>query len=251
VLWYAHDLIVRLYGLIAVPLVLYGTYLAPLLYLLAVLTGWTGFAAAALGLGLLHFVLWLTGLTADLGPYSPGANDNASAVGTLLALAERLRQQPLQHTEVWLAFTGCEETGCDGLLAMLQQHGDRLKDALWLDFELVGIGERLVDLNREGVLHKRRIPRGIESRLRAAAARAGIPLESVDAGGLGAFTEAGALWERGFQAICVVSLRQNSSLLPEWHRLTDTPGRLQSAALGRAHELAWAVLQDEAEQETR
>jgi hypothetical protein len=218
-------------------------YITPLLYLLADLTGRAGFAYAALLFAMTHFAAWLTGVTADLGPYSPGANDNASAVGTLLALAERLRAEPLRQTEVWLAFTGCEETGCDGLLKLLEAHGEALKDALWLDFELVGIGERLVYLSSEGVLRKRTIPKEVAARLQIAAAQAGIPLQPVNAGWLGVFTESGALWEHGYRAACLVSLRQGMNSLPEWHRLSDTPEKLEAAALERAHAVAWQWLQ--------
>ena len=58
----------------------------------------------------------------------------------------------------------------------------------------------------------------------------------------GAFTENGLLLERGFRSLCLLVLRKNSSLLPEWHRLTDTAERLQPGALGLAHEFAWALL---------
>lgn len=48
-------------------------------------------------------------IEADRTPFTAGANDNASAVGLVLTLAEALVKQPLQHTRVWLACTGCEE----------------------------------------------------------------------------------------------------------------------------------------------
>lgn len=243
VFWYANDLLLRLYA-VAVPLVMYGVFIAPLLYLLADLTAWGGFAYAALIFAFAQFAAWLTGMTADLGPYSPGANDNASAVGTLLALAERLRKEPLQHTQVWLAFTSCEESGGDGLLKLLETHGEALKDALWLDFELVGIGEQLAYLCREGVLRKRSIPKEVAAGLESAAAQAGVALQPVDAGWVGVFTEAGMLWEHGYRAACLVCLREADSLLPEWHRLSDTPDRLEASALGQAHEVAWRWLQD-------
>ncbi len=50
----------------------------------------------------------------DAVPGSPGANDNAAAVGILLALQERLRQAPLRRLTVRLAFFGDEERGMLG-----------------------------------------------------------------------------------------------------------------------------------------
>jgi putative aminopeptidase FrvX len=189
---------------------------------------------------LVQFVGWFTGVTADLGPYSPGANDNASAVGSVLALAERLQQQPLQHTEVWLVFTGCEETGGDGLLHLLEVHGAELKEALFLDFELVGIGDRLVYLEREGLLHQRRIPPAVLERVQAVAEQQ--PIQAAGTAHLGVFTENAILWERGYQSLCLMLQRPETDLLPEWHRLTDVPSQLQPGALDLAHNFAWELI---------
>jgi hypothetical protein len=239
VVWYAHDWLVRAYGLVA-PLVVWGVAAAPLLYMLRVVTGWDVFGWLGLALGGLHFLGWFSGVTADLGPYSPGANDNAAAVGTVLALAERLKGEPLEHTEVRLAFTGCEETGCDGMLAFLREQGEMLKDALLIDLELPGIGERAVYLPVEGMVRRRRIPAEVERLVRQAGDAFG--LQAAPGSAAGYFTEAGAAWEHGFKAVCLVALPQGSNLMPEWHRMTDRPERLQSEALERMGELVWAVL---------
>ncbi|MEJ2266645.1 MAG: M28 family peptidase, partial [Anaerolineales bacterium] len=73
---------------------------------------WIGLVAAVMEV----FALGMS-LHADFTPFSPGANDNASGVGVVLGLAERLRGEPLAHTEVWLAFTGCEEAAAYGISA--------------------------------------------------------------------------------------------------------------------------------------
>jgi hypothetical protein len=238
---FAGDRLLRL-GMGIVPVAIYGVLAAPLLYLLAQFTQWTIFAWAALPFALVHFIAWFTGVTADLGPYSPGANDNASAVGTLLALVERMKQEPLAHTEVWLAFTGCEESGCDGMRAFLDEYGAALKDALFIDFELVGIGERLAYLQSEGMLRKQSIPPPVE-RLALRVGQDFGGLFPIKAAAFGAFTENGVLLEKGFCSLCLMVLRQDSTLLPEWHRLTDRPDRLQVEALDLAHRFAWALLQ--------
>ena len=239
VIWYANDWLVKAYSLVS-PLVVWGVAAAPLLYALQAVSGWAVFGWLGAGLGVLHFLGWFSGVTADLGPYSPGANDNAAAVGTALALAERLKAEPLAHTEVWLAFTGCEETGCEGMLALLREQGEALKEALFIDMELPGIGERLVYLPVEGVVRQRHIPAEVERLIKEAGQDFG--LQAAPGSAAGYFTEAGAAWEHGFKAACLVTLPQGSNLLPEWHRLTDRAERLQPEALGRMGELAWAVL---------
>ena len=239
VVWYASDWLVRAYGLVS-PVVVWGVAAAPLLYTAWAAVDWPVFGWVGLAFGVLHFLGWFTGVTADLGPYSPGANDNAAAVGVLLALAERLTTEPLEHTEVWLAFTGCEETGCDGMLALLGKYGDALKDALFIDLELPGIGERLAYLPVEGVVRRKHIPQEVERLVCQVGERFG--LEAAPGSAAGYFTEAGAAWEHGYQAVCLVSLPRGSNLLPEWHRLTDRPERLQPEALARMGELAWGLL---------
>jgi hypothetical protein len=237
---FASDLLIRVSRVI-VPLALYGVLAAPLLYLLAGLTQLMVFSYFGLLFALIHFLAWFTGATADLGPYSPGANDNASAVGTLLALAERLQQEPFAQTEVWLVFTGCEESGCDGMRAFLDEYGEKLKEAFFLDFELVGIGERLGYLQSEGLLRKQHIPASVESQAQEIGQAFG-GMQPLSFSAFGAFTENGLLLDRGFRSLCLLVLRKDSSLLPEWHRLTDTADGLQPAALGLAHDFAWELI---------
>lgn len=238
---FASDFLLKVSRVI-VPVAIYGVWVAPLLYLLAGVTQVMIFAYAGLFLGLVHFLGWFTGATADLGPYSPGANDNASAVGTLLALAERLQQEPLCHTETWLAFTGCEESGCDGMRVFLDEYEEELKEAFFLDFELVGIGERLGYLQSEGILHTQHIPASVEGLAQEVGQNFG-GLQPLKAAAFGAFTENGLLLGRGFRSLCLLVLRKDSGLLPEWHRLTDTAEQLQPAALDLAHRFAWKLLQ--------
>ena len=239
VFWYASDWLVRIYAA-ATPVLVWGVAGAPLLYVLAVVTGWQVFGWLGLALGVLHFLGWFTGVTADLGPYSPGANDNAAAVGVVLSLAERLKEAPLEQTEVWLAFTGCEETGCGGMLSLLREHGEVLKEALFIDLELTGIGNRLVYLEAEGVVRKRRIPAEVEELVKKAGEKFG--LKAAPGSAAGYFTEGGAAWEHGFKAVCLLTMIEGTNSLPEWHRLTDTPERLEVEALGRMGEMVWEVL---------
>ncbi len=243
--WFAHDRLVKAYAVLS-PIAIYGLFLSPLLYALSLLPALALLRWAALVPALLHFLAWFTGITADLGPYSPGANDNASAVGTIIALAERLRHSPLKNTEIWLAFTGCEETGCDGMSALLAAHGDALRQAdlpaLFIDFELVGIGTRLVYLQSEGLARPRRIELELEKLVR----EVGKPFNILprQAAAVGVFTESGVLWENGFKrSFCLLAQRPASTLLPEWHRLTDQPTRLEYASFSQVHRFAWELLQ--------
>jgi aminopeptidase YwaD len=86
---------------------------------------------------------------ADTVPPSPGADDNASGVGALVALARALATGPAPRCDVWLVATGAEERpytgqpdhlGASALVARLRRT-DRLKDVrLALSLDEVGRG---------------------------------------------------------------------------------------------------------------
>jgi len=88
---------------------------------------------------------------ADTVPPSPGAHDNASGVGTLVALARSLATDPEPACDVWLVATGSEERpytktpdhlGASALVTRLQKM-NRLKDVkLALSLDEVGRGSR-------------------------------------------------------------------------------------------------------------
>ena len=240
VFWFASDFMVRLFTPIAIT-AMFGIYLAIPVYGLAALTHWPFFGWLGIFLALLHFIAWFTGVTADLGQYSPGANDNASAVGTVLALAERIKAQPLKNTEVWLAFTGCEETSGDGILALIGEYGTSLKEALFLDFEMVGIGDEVSYIRQEGNIKRLTIPEETEAFIKKVGEQDGLKIAEGPL--VGAATECSILWKYGYRAVCLVAHRKGSNVLPEWHRLTDTPDHLEVGSLERVHKLAWEVLQ--------
>jgi len=79
----------------------------------------------------------------DAVPGSPGANDNAAAVGILLQLLERVAQAPPSRVRVRFLFTGAEELGYLGARAYVG--ATALGDVAGvLSLELCGIGDSLV-----------------------------------------------------------------------------------------------------------
>jgi hypothetical protein len=77
-------------------------------------------------------------LHAESTPFTAGANDNASAVGIVLALAEEFVSQPLQHTRVYAVCTGCEEVQHYGMIDFYKRHLAELKNPTALVFEMLG-----------------------------------------------------------------------------------------------------------------
>jgi Zn-dependent M28 family amino/carboxypeptidase len=85
----------------------------------------------------------------DAVPGSPGANDNAAAVGILLHLLEGMIRRPPSGLRVRFLFTACEELGYLGARAYVKDHASAgLVGALSL--ELCGIGDALAVWDVDG-----------------------------------------------------------------------------------------------------
>jgi Peptidase family M28 len=94
------------------PPIMWPTIAGPLFTALGGLTG----SRKLLGAGVV-FGAGTAAAMADIGrsPVSPGASDNLSAVGVLLAVAEALRSEPLDGVRVLLVSTGSEESFMEGM----------------------------------------------------------------------------------------------------------------------------------------
>jgi hypothetical protein len=210
-------------------------------YALGALLGWAwvrwlGLTAAAIQL----FALALC-LHADRTPYSPGANDNASGAGVALALARRLAQQPLAHTEVWLALTGCEEVGARGMAVFLDAHAAELGEGVFcLILEQVGAG-RLGYLTADGLVRKHAThPEALNVARQAADALPEVPV--AERVGI-AYTDALAATKRGLVALTLVALpRRGEEAETHWHQMSDTADQVDTASLADACAFAWQVL---------
>jgi hypothetical protein len=182
-------------------------------------------------------------LLADRTPFSPGANDNASGVGLALGLAHHVMEEPLARTEVWLAFTGCEETGASGMAAFLEAHAAQLGDkAVYIILDIVGQGDLTLP-TADGLLIKHRIhPEALDLVRRAAAALPG--LEVKEQPGL-AYTDATLASKQGRIALTVNTVPPaESEHASHWHRMSDTLDKIDPEALAAAHAFTWQLLQD-------
>jgi hypothetical protein len=91
--------------------------------------------------GLIVYVALL--LDIALSPAAPGENDNASGVGVVLRLAERLDEAELEHFGVHVLFTGSQKATAQGMRAFLRAHRAELKsgDAAVINIDAVGSGD--------------------------------------------------------------------------------------------------------------
>jgi Peptidase family M28 len=172
-----------------------------------------------------------TAVMADMGTNEvvPGANDNLTAVAVLIAVAEALRQRPVEGLRVLLVSTGAEEANQEGMLAFARRHFASLphETTAFLALEMLGSGE-LVVVEGEGFLRMYDYPEEFRDELAAAGAAVGVPLRR----GLKTTYASDALIPRraGYQSGMLSSV--NEYLVPrEYHKPTDTPDRLDWSCL--------------------
>ena len=184
----------------------------------------------------------LVGLVFDeTQPHIEGANDNATAVSILLGMAQALQAQPLQHTEVTLLFTGCEEVGCVGMESYLEQFAPPQGNTYWIDLEMVGTGN-LCYVTRHGVsqlAEYRPSPEMVD--LAAHTARQNPELGVVGKDML-IVEEVANLRRRDYKAICLAGYDEKG-FLPNWHRLSDNLENIEPDTLSRAARYTWELVQ--------
>jgi Zn-dependent M28 family amino/carboxypeptidase len=108
----------------------------------------------------------------------PGANDNLTGVATILGVAERLRETPVEGLRVVLVSTGSEESFMEGMRAFLRRHAPRLSPAHTriVAVDTVGSTTELVAAESEGMIVQSEYDPGLKDELSAAADAAGVHL---------------------------------------------------------------------------
>lgn len=183
------------------------------------------------------------GLMADirLRPVVPGANDDASGVATVLALARELVASPPKNTEVWFLITGCEEGIEGGIHAFLERHHAELEGRrpFFLNLEMLGSG-RPVYSEAEGHVTTFRMQPGAVSVLAEVAQEAEFSI--VQGTTLPAQTDALAAHHYGFPAITVMSQAPDGKTA-HYHWASDTPENVDRASIESCYRYLQRVIQ--------
>jgi Zn-dependent M28 family amino/carboxypeptidase len=178
---------------------------------------------------------------ADSVPPAPGADDNGSGVGTLVALAKPLATGPTPACDVWLVATGAEERpytlqpdhlGASALVRRLTRT-NRLKDVrLALSLDEVGRGTRF-DLHSTAPAPRE----AVERRILDAAQQAKVTVRWVhDQAGEGN-SDHRELARAGAPAAKLGVVDE-----PCRHTACDTADRLQRGAFTRVLAVVWPLL---------
>jgi hypothetical protein len=173
-------------------------------------------------------------------PVCPGANDNLSAVAVLVALAERLRDEPLHGIRVLLASCGAEEVIQGGIHGFAARHFPELaRNRTWfLNLDTVG-SPRLILLEGEGpVVMEDYHDRGFRDLIARAAESADAPLRR----GMRARASTDAVIpSRAGYPTATISSMSRYKTLSNYHQMSDTPENLDYATVSQALTVTDAV----------
>jgi hypothetical protein len=201
--------------------------------------GWVWYAAIPSALGAV--ILAAICIQADLTPYTAGANDNATAAGLVLTLADQIRQTPLEHTRVYLACTGCEEVQHYGAIDFFQRHRKDMLNPRALVFEMLGCAGPAW-LTKEGII----VPFYSDKGLVALAER--LSQENPHWGAYpvqisGGNTEMADCARFNVPALTLFGLTPDGDA-PFWHQVGDTFDKMNPDVMGKAYEMTWALIRE-------
>ena len=207
-------------------------------YLAGILAQWGWLWYATIPSALSALILLAICWEADRAPFSPGANDNASAVAMVLTLAENLREQPLANTRVWFLCTGCEEVQHYGMIDFLKRHKADFKAPKCLVFEMLGAAGPAWE-TREGIV----VPFKPDRELLQTAET--VAEDHPDLGAYpsritGGNSEMADAIRAGVPAITFFGLTPQGSA-PYWHQMEDTPDKMNPDILRRTHAFTRAM----------
>ena len=217
--------------------ILYGTWLGPVAVALGAALGvrrlqWAGLTLSAGAAAVMTDI--------GLSEVVPGANDNLSSVGALIALAARLRERPVEGLRLLLVSTGSEESFSEGMQAFGERHFpelDRERTEV-LCLEVLG-GPTLIVLEGEGMLKMRDYPERMREALAEAASAAGVEITR----GIRtvAATDAIIALRAGYPTVTLASVAE-TKLPINYHWPSDTPDELHWETIEGAIEVCDAFV---------
>ena len=217
--------------------IIFGVFLGPLLLALWGLLGrrplrWAG----------AFFSLGATAAMVDIGARQavPGANDNLSSVGVLVALAHAVRERPPRGVRVILLSTGSEESFMEGMQAFGRRHFPSLPPETTEFVCLECVGSPILCLvEGEGMLRMRGYPEKAREALAAAAVDAGVELRR----GLRTVAATdGLIPLRAGYRVSLLGGIDETKFPANYHWATDVPDNLDWSSIEGAVEVCEAYL---------
>ena len=213
------------------------------LYFASLLTGYE--LPYYLALGLSFYVLgslFVLIYSELFSPPSPGVNDNATGVGTVLTMAAYLKHHPLEHTEIWFVCLGAEESGATGSKIFYKKYAEDLKHSYIVNLNSVGVGN-LRYFTNEGYIEE--YPSDAEMTQILAELSIKKPNWNVKPfifKNWGGYTDCTYLLQKGCRGITLVAT-EDDGFIKNWHTLKDTLNFIQEDTLHRALQVTNHLIQ--------
>ncbi len=236
-LW--HHVVVRSFRLITIA-VLASSLLIPVLLLAYAI--WQITAIWIASWVLMAILLTAAGLLAESeinGTPLTGANDNASGIAALLAVATSLQRSHPNHVETWFLFTTGVEAGLTGMNRFLDENSFNVNATYFINVDHVGSG-RVHYTRAEGLLRTLKSSPPL-TRLAADVASHHPEWNVTSEVHRLLPTDQYAALRRGYQALTIMALDQES-YLPHWHQATDTHDTVNPETVQTAADLTLALI---------
>jgi hypothetical protein len=178
-------------------------------------------------------------IEADSTPFTAGANDNATAAGMVLTLAEHYTQTPLQHTRILAVCTGCEEVQHYGMIDFYRRHRSELKNPKAVVFEMLGCAGPAW-LTREGIIVPFKADPGLLRSVEELAAQHpewGAYPSQISGGN----TEMADAVRFKVPAITIFG-QTRDGVSPYWHQPADTFDKMDSDIMQKTWELTTCLI---------
>ncbi len=175
------------------------------------------------------------------GQYVNGANDNASGVAAMIALAQRFAAKPPPSLDLWFLANGCEEVGMVGQRHFLLNHAHELPldGTYFLNIDNVGAG-RLRYCTGEGMIKFFPYSPTLVHLARQIARTE--PFRDVTPHAYRrAYFDALVPAARGYEALTLIALDEEEQI-PNWHWPTDTVENLDPALVKKTVDFAEEII---------
>lgn len=171
--------------------------------------------------------------------YVVGANDNASGVAVLLALAEYLGRSKPMDSEIWFIATGAKEVNTLGITNFVEKYRDILNSAYIINFDSLGKGE-LHYVLCEGILKKYCLK---QRALKEVADKVGREIGIRPREHQLLLTDSSILLKNDYEALTLMGLSEYN-LPMDYHWYTDTLIGIKISNLRKAIEFTIAVIDE-------
>jgi hypothetical protein len=222
--------------------VIFITFIAQsLLYSLSIFFTWDWVWYATIPTAICALLLVAICIEADNTPFTAGANDNATAAGMVLTLAEQFSQNPLQHTRIYAVCTGCEEVQHYGMIDFYQRHRSELINPKAIIFEMLGCAGPAW-LTQEGIIVPFKADAGMVSQLEALA-KVHPEWGAYPARISGGNTEMADAVRFNVPAVALFGMTPDG-ISPYWHQQADTFDKMDVQVMQRTWEMTNALIHE-------